>query len=140
MTQNDVRDAKTGDKMKRNRETVSSTKDIYFSQTTLNKYLKNEDDIFENKQIIKTAYEISKRSSNSLVGIEDQRIKQIELDKKMKMAGCPGKRSLLKNFILRNNLLPEQQGTKRESTLHQSSSSSSLEGQEHEASEQPVVK
>lgn len=107
MTQYDGGYGKSIDKMNRNRETVAFNNDIYFSQTTLSKYLKNEDDIFGNKQIVKTAYEISKRSSYSLVGIAEQRIKQIELDKKMKEAGCHGKRSLLKNLILRNNLLPE---------------------------------
>lgn len=42
------------------------------------------------------------------MAIEEQYKKQKELDKRMKEAGMVGKRSLIKNFILRNNLLTQQ--------------------------------
>ena len=38
----------------------------------------------------------------------------------MKEAGIPGKRSLLKNLILRNSILSDQQGSQRESSSQSS--------------------
>ena len=50
---------------------------------------------------------IQKQTSKSLISIKDQYRKQRLLDKKLRNAGVTGKRSLLKNFILRNGLMDD---------------------------------
>ena len=50
---------------------------------------------------------IQKQTSKSLISIKDQYRKQRLLDKKLRNAGVIGKRSLLKNFILRNGLMDD---------------------------------
>ena len=51
---------------------------------------------------VKRACSIFEKSSNSIMGIEEQRKKQKMLDMKMKAEG-KGKRSILKNLVLRND-------------------------------------
>lgn len=63
-----------------------------------------------NDEVSQHAVKIQKETSKSVMAIEEQYKKQKELDKRMKQAGMVGKRSLIKNFILRNNLLGQQQG------------------------------
>ena len=50
---------------------------------------------------------IQRQTSKSLISIKDQYRKQRLLDKKLRNAGVTGKRSLLKNFILRNGLMDD---------------------------------
>ena len=48
-------------------------------------------------------------TSSSLIAIEQQYNKQKLLDQELRAAGFTGKRSLLKNFVLRNSLVSDEQ-------------------------------
>jgi hypothetical protein len=50
---------------------------------------------------------VSKESSSSLIGIVDQYKKKKQLEDKMKEMKIVGKTSLIKNFILRNNIVDQ---------------------------------
>ena len=54
--------------------------------------------------IYKIVKEVSEYSQSSFSGIKNQLNKQKELEKVLKSKGMPGKRSLLSNFMLRNQI------------------------------------
>lgn len=95
------------EKSKKTKRYISQSHNIQYNNRTTGdlKELINVN-LLEEEQVVKKACTISKEYSKSFQKIQDQIQRQKDLDKKMKMAGITGKRSLLKNFILRNNLLP----------------------------------
>ena len=59
----------------------------------------------DEKDLLEKACAASKRASSSIEGIQDQISKQKALDEQLRDAGIQGKRSLIKNFMLRNDLV-----------------------------------
>jgi len=61
--------------------------------------------ILKFQDVMDVACQESKKTSKTLRSIEDQYKRQQLLEKRMKEAGLTGKRSLIKNYILRNDFL-----------------------------------
>lgn len=74
-----------------------------FDQEKLTHILKQ--DLSKNRGLLKEACSISKKSSQTLSGMQEQRIKQQLLEQKMKEANVKGKYSLIKYAVLRNKVL-----------------------------------
>ena len=83
--------------------------------------MSNWSQIAEKPEIIKQACEVSRKTSQSIHSIQDQMDRQKELDKKFQDLGIHGKRSLLKNFMLRNQIVGSIDCSEKKQTKEQHS-------------------